>query len=279
MRKLGKSSGTHQTAPALYTSKFEQLVDFSKVPSYTKSSAINRVVLRDLLMEPVKAAKRVQYRREFSRYEIIRVDEGAEKVKVHFKDGSSDICDVLIGADGSRSRINHQLGLDNLVPLKSHWSFLSKGKLPRERMLELPEHLQKGPIIVFSKGISLYYALYLPEDFRNQNASKDGTKVISYDEEGASFYWGLNAPVEMVPFQKPEEIRDRRQLCLDLIKHWAPEFHRMLRVGENDAEAPGVHVTMLSASTQPSLGWPAKEEIKRCLTAPTSFHNCCGSIR
>ncbi|KAL0939308.1 FAD dependent oxidoreductase/monooxygenase [Colletotrichum truncatum] len=258
LRKLGKSANSAQTAPSIFTSRFEQLVDFSKVPSYSKSSAINRVVLRDLLMEPIKASKRVRYQKEFSSYEIIHDKDGSEKVKVNFRDGSSDTCDVLIGTDGSRSKINRQIGLNNLVTLKSHWGFLVKGKLPYTRVLELPEHLRKGPIIVLSKRVSLYYALYLPEDFSGSRSFNDTKSVISYDESAASYYWGLNVPVEMIPDNKIENVKDRRQFCLDVIKDWAPEYHQMLSVGKGDEGASDMHVTMITASTEPSLKWREK---------------------
>ncbi|KAH7205126.1 uncharacterized protein BKA55DRAFT_547290 [Fusarium redolens] len=258
MRKLGKSTSTVQTAPSLYTSRFEQLADFSKVPSYTKSSAIDRVVLRNLLMEPIKASKRVRYGKELTSYDITTDQEGEEKVKVHFRDGSCDVCDVLIGADGSRSKINQLLGLNNLVPLTSHWSFLSKGSVPYERVLELPEQLRKGPIIVMSKEVKLFYALYLPEDYHHKTASTNNTKLMAYDENAASFYWGLSVPVDSIPYKKAKDMKDRRQICSDLIKGWAPEFHKMLNIDRDDQGAQDLHVTMFNASTQPSWEWREK---------------------
>ena len=57
--------------------------------------------------------------------------------------------------------MNSQVGLNNLVSIKSHWSFLLKGKLPYERMAELPAKLQQGPLVVFADGMSLFYACML----------------------------------------------------------------------------------------------------------------------
>lgn len=104
MRTLGKNAATQDAAPSVFNSRFERLVDFSKIPSYTKSSAINRVVLRNLLMLPVKDSGRVIFEKHFSHYEIIS-EKGVERVRVHFQDGSSDTCDLLVGADGSRSQV------------------------------------------------------------------------------------------------------------------------------------------------------------------------------
>ena len=32
-----------------------------------------------------------------------------EEVRVHFSDGSSDVCDVLVGAEGSGSKVSHSI--------------------------------------------------------------------------------------------------------------------------------------------------------------------------
>jgi len=56
-------------------------------------------------MEPIQRSEHIKYGKAFIDYEIINID-GAEKVKVNFKDGSSDICDVLVGADGANSRVS-----------------------------------------------------------------------------------------------------------------------------------------------------------------------------
>lgn len=116
--------------------------------------------------------------------------------------------------------------------------------------------------------------VYLPEDLRNHASSSDRQRIISYDEEAGSFYWGLSIPVERLPYETAEEMVDRRQICLDAIKDWAPELlvilfnksrsmqlircfsHRMLSTGhDNDAS---IHVTKFNASTEPKLNWRDK---------------------
>lgn len=49
--------------------------------------------------------------------------------------------------------------------------------------------------------------------------------VTDYDEEDASFYWGLNIPKALsTEFQDYKDIPDRLQFCLEIIKDWAPEM-------------------------------------------------------
>ncbi|KAK6216532.1 FAD/NAD(P)-binding domain-containing protein [Colletotrichum tabaci] len=253
--KLGMSSGLQETAPALYTTQFDEILDLAVVPSYSKSAAINRVVLRDVLLEPIIQSKKIQHGKAFDRYEIISQDDGTEKVKVHFRDGSHDTCDVLI---------NKQLGLNNIRLLDSHWSFLSKGDLPYERMMQMPARLRKGPIIVFHNDVTLYYALYLPGESISDSKHQAGYSktALRYDEKAASFYWGLNIPVNALPYKSASEISNHREVCLGQIKDWAPEFHQLLSVGADDSDQTDMLVTQLRASTQPKADWR-----KRCQNA------------
>lgn len=157
LRKFGQSSSASSTAPSLYTSQFREILDLTSLPTYSKSSAINREVLRSSLARSIDAAGHVQFGANFTHYEIIETG-GHERVRVHFANGSSDDGDILIGADGSGSTVNGCVGLRNLVPLDTHWCFLHKGSLPYERLGKLPTQLLKGPIIVFSKGASFFFA-------------------------------------------------------------------------------------------------------------------------
>ncbi|KAF9775985.1 hypothetical protein IL306_005873 [Fusarium sp. DS 682] len=106
VQKLGRYSGSSKTAPSVCNTKFQTILDLSALPTYSKSSAINRVVLRDLLLDPVIIKGRVKFGKRFSHYEIIENGpNGNESVKVNFTDGTSEYCDILVAADGSGSKV------------------------------------------------------------------------------------------------------------------------------------------------------------------------------
>ncbi|KAF7590072.1 hypothetical protein BBP40_003274 [Aspergillus hancockii] len=250
--KFSQTDVSLSSAPAIYSHRYRPLIDLSRLPGYTKGGSINRLVLRGELMKPIKAAGRVQFGKIFSHYEIICLGNGSEHVLVHFMDGTSDWCDILIGADGSASKINDQVGARNLVEITSHWSFHVKGRLPVDRVQKLPRKLLEAPIAVYYKGALLYYALYIP------SARKFYAHDIidgQYDESMASFYWGLNIPRHDIPYEKISDIPDRRKLCEDYIQDWAPEIRTMVAIGSPDDNEDDIYAAKLRASTRLPDNW------------------------
>ncbi|KAK7700295.1 hypothetical protein SLS64_011108 [Diaporthe eres] len=155
LSKLGQTSGEVNTAPSIVNSRFETILDMSQFPSYSKSAAINRVVLRNTLLDPIIALGRVQFSKKFVEYEIVADTKGNELVKVHFSDGSVDTCDVLVGADGSGSKVIYlpatadQISQDangiryDLKNASFFWGMgLNRNLVPYENLSDIPDKMK-----------------------------------------------------------------------------------------------------------------------------------------
>ena len=105
VQKFGPASGGKSDAPVIRNEKFETMLDLTIFPTYNKSAPISRVILRDSLAAPIVASGKLMYGKEFDHYEIIDPGTPDEQVRVLFKDGSHDTCDILIAADGSHSKV------------------------------------------------------------------------------------------------------------------------------------------------------------------------------
>lgn len=140
LSKLGQTSGEVNTAPSIVNSRFETILDMSQFPSYSKSAAINRVVLRNTMLNPIIALGRVQFSKKLVKYAIVADGKGNEYVEVHFSDGTIDTCDVLVGADGSGSKVSDlRVGFVTVYCLTSSsdkppaWAQESRGDRNRSR--------------------------------------------------------------------------------------------------------------------------------------------------
>ncbi|KAF4310739.1 Monooxygenase FAD-binding protein [Botryosphaeria dothidea] len=243
VQKFGRVGGRKGQASVIRHKDFRLLLDLKAFPDYSKSAPINRKVLRDTLAALLARVGVVKYEKRFVRYEIV-ADGGRERVRVHFQDGESDECDVLIGADGSVSKVNCQLGLNNISEINTHVNLLVKQDLPTEKLLALGREFTSGPILSMADNQNFYFSAYVPE-----NSDKSGFDEFSSCSVGAAL------PIETAPPNINElSPKEKWDFVSRSITGWAPQFHRALDVARDS----NFHTYIARTSSRPPRDWRNK---------------------
>ncbi|KAF5859194.1 hypothetical protein ETB97_003207 [Aspergillus alliaceus] len=239
--KFGRAGGSLNRAPVWYDHRFRELLDPSRFEAYHKSAPISRVVLRDALAEPLFDAGKLRYGFEFRYYEIIGQGTEHECVRVVFADGSFDEGDLVIGADGSHSRINVQLGLNNIRQIKTHMSMVAKGNISENKYHSMSKRLQEKAVLAFAENKTLFFCVYLPED-----------RSGSYDDSMSSTMFGLHVPVEMCPPDLGQRTAAEKWDFISLVlRSWAKPYQEIIDL----VKGADIYVYQARASERPPTDW------------------------
>ncbi|PIA91570.1 hypothetical protein CB0940_09045 [Cercospora beticola] len=250
--KMGRHGGKRDLAPVIYSTGFEKLCDLSKLPAYPKSAPINRGVLRDVLAEPVERAGRMVYEKQFERYGIVKEDHG-ERVRVVFGDGTSEICDILIGADGSHSRVNATLGLKNLRAMDDKISFIVKSDLKTAQLLTMSHEILQTSLATMDDEMVLFWATYLPDkvDTSNAEAIRQYQKDIPVDDEMSSCMLVMTFLSKVVPEGIASASSEEKwEFMRKKIANWSPYYTEAM----NAVKGEDIYCFTPRESSEPALG-------------------------
>ncbi|WXC56793.1 hypothetical protein SNK03_002723 [Fusarium graminearum] len=220
-RRMGHFEGNQETTPIWYDYKMKPLLNMSRFSTnYHGSSPMDRVVLRDtIIQKPVKEGI-VHYGKSFSRYEMIKTESGQEKVRVWFQDGTSADDDVLIAADGNHSRVNKQVGLNHIQQLDAI-SFITKVKLSKEILAAVPNCCLVAPILTFSHRKTFFAVAYLPKD--RQEEVKEDDENLDFDNQTASFTFSMSMPTADCP---PDILKRDTNEVWKFLSEAIPNWHQ-----------------------------------------------------
>jgi salicylate hydroxylase len=130
------------------TEKMEELLSFEfRGDSHTvaQNRSASRITLRQVLLSGLDGI--VHFGKTFTHYE-----ETAAGIVLHFADGSTAACDVLVGADGGNSRVRHQF-LPHAQRIDTGAvGIAAKVMLTEDNRRRLPPRVLEGTGLVMSPG-------------------------------------------------------------------------------------------------------------------------------
>ncbi|KIV87199.1 hypothetical protein PV11_02761 [Exophiala sideris] len=201
--------------------------------------AVHRFEFRDILLKGLTADRdgargdaTVQWGKSFTHYEQL----GDGRVRAHFADGTSAEGDILIGADGSKSKVREQR-LPHLQ--REHLGIViicGRYQLDETRTRDLPALMTDGSlnnIVPYGKGW-LFVASF---------PSAQGESATDIPENYT--LWAYVIPKSQTPEHakalSPEELRD---IALEGIRDWAPPLVTVVRDADLTTVAPIVLQSM-----------------------------------
>jgi 2-polyprenyl-6-methoxyphenol hydroxylase-like FAD-dependent oxidoreductase len=217
------------------TEKMEELLALD-VPgdeaSVEQHRSASRITLRQVLLSGLDGI--VQFDKMFVSYD--EPPHGAARgapIVIHFSDGSTATCDVLIGADGGNSRVRRQFlphaqRLDTGVV-----GIAAKAMLAEENRRRLPPRVLEGTGMVMSPGRrGMFIGLHeFGDDARGiageAAAPTQRSGDALFDNTTSYVFWAYGSPrADVERGRRLEELDSAalQRLVLDRIRNWHPDF-------------------------------------------------------
>jgi salicylate hydroxylase len=248
------------------TEKMEELLSFDFAgasDAIAQNRAASRITLRQILLARVDGI--VEFGKAFSRYE-----ETADAIVLHFADGSTATCDVLVGADGGNSRVRQQFlphaqRIDTGVV-----GIAAKAMLTEDNRRRLPPRILDGSGLVMSPGRrSMFVGLHefatnapvVPAaPAGDPEAGHVDEHVLSdntlSDNTSSYVFWAYSGPRGDLERGTPLEKlapADLQRLVLDHIRNWHPDYSVLVCASDPST----FYVTNIKTSV-PVASWPSR---------------------
>jgi salicylate hydroxylase len=216
------------------TEKMQELLSI-EVPNdegaIEQHRSASRITLRQVLLSGLDDI--VRFDKMFTSYEEPRegTSPGAPIV-LHFSDGSTATCDVLIGADGGNSRVRRQFLPDAQRIDTGVVGIAAKAMLTPENRRRLPPRVLEGTGMVMSPGRrGMFIGLH---EFGG-DACAIATEAAParwggdalFDNTTSYVFWAYGSPrAELEGGRRLEELdsAELQRLVLDRIRNWHPDY-------------------------------------------------------
>lgn len=246
------TSGSGGNGFRISTEQLKELVFFRTPASTTESDpaeldpgkldlSVSRITLRQVLLSGLEEV--VHFHKTFTHYQ--GTSDG--KVTAFFEDGTCASGDVLVGADGGRSRVRQQLLPRSQLVRTGVVAIMGKLALTEQiRRLLVPGQLDTATSILGPKGRAMFVALHDRGNRPAVGAGAIATGTIGGNEEatlhahtGLLFdnlsdylFWAFIAREEKYPAKDDVQQMDGAELqrvVLRMIAGWHPRVQQLVR--------------------------------------------------
>lgn len=212
--------------------------------------SVSRMTLRQVLLTGMEDV--VQFGKEFERY----TQNPGGTVTAHFADGTSATGDLLVGADGTSSKVRKQY-----LPharLTETGLFGITGKLPltdRTRALLTPKMLRGVTMVFAPKGITTIFHVM---EFEWRRGETDPALIqawpgLTFDNTQDYVMWGFSSHRRLLP---PDFMSmpgpDLHRLVLDRTRTWHPNLRALFELADPTSCFP-----LNIRTSEPVAPWPS----------------------
>lgn len=217
--------------------------------------AVSRITLRKILLAGLDNV--VQFDKEFLRYK--QNSDGT--VTAYFADGTQATGDVLVGADGSRSRVREQLVPQTTTQIPAI-GCAGKLMITPETLQWLPEMLLTRKNVFWPKRDFLFTAVFRRREDPAQVAVRigdqlralglDPQELVDDSQDNDYILWAMIGHRDTFPAGFTELAGvPIQQAIADRIRDWHPDLRRLIAAADSEQ----VRAVGFTAAT-PVDGWP-----------------------
>ena len=239
------TSGSGGSGFRISTDQLKELVFFRAPDSANESDpakldrSVSRITLRQILLAGLEQV--VHFDKTFTHYE----ETADGKVTAFFADGTSATGDVLVAADGARSRVRKQLLPESQLVPTGVVAIMGKLALSEEaRSLLIPEQLDTATSILGPQGHAMFVALH---DLGNRpaagaggiggddDASVQAYRGLLFDNRSDYIFWAFIAREKKYPAPGDLQQLDGlalQQIALQMTDGWHPRLRQLVRDSE-----------------------------------------------
>lgn len=247
---------------SLYTEKLKELVSLefpTDRDSTNSEKSVSRVTLKQLLRTDVDDI--LHFGKYFTHYE--RLDGG--RIAAHFEDGTTATGDVLVAADGTRSRVRRQY-LPHAA-LEDAEMVTVSGKIPLDDSVraQLPPHMTDGTSFVLAPGGRFFILHTMRFPWDGDRKPKDGIgdrdaellaawPGLAFDNTTDHLIWGLAVPPRLAPAGLADaEGAGVIDMARRMSPGWSPDLHRLFELSDPTTTA----VSTRQSTSVPIPAWRA----------------------